>query len=659
MYLLTCVAATIDTHLFVYPSLSRSLLMEAGLLVCGLAVCLTQILKFPTDYADCTDNSNKNRLASAAQRSESKICSIRSIRGCKLLHLYVFAWVVYILVHGWLSPVAEWYRITYLCVTLLSIITLSHAVSAGQFTRRHIVSGLMLVAVAHVMVVFAQWLGFMDSENPLFPITGFNDNPNVTAMYLVGVMPLLFHRFTKRETNRPHGVPSLRWRVLGGAFIILAILLLRCRTAYIGLAVEICVFLLIKFLFSPTERKVEKLKSGKIEVSSNKELPLLNSSTFKFYKVCIVCGTIIIAAISVGKLYNMKRDSADGRLLIWRLSAQMIAEQPLGHGYGLFEKHYNLRQAEYFRNNGGTDTERRNAAFTCMAYNDYLEHGVDGGIIGMAFLIGFYALAIRRAYKQRDTAATAILTAFAVMSLVNFVTAGIQTWLLVICAVSMIQKPFPPPSPIGREPLRKEPLSFFTVPLLKNTLHKFRPDGAPSLWGRAVGEALALFFTVSMVMSQITLKKLNDRLKDGDPIPDMEFAALQPHIRTSEAYWRIRARNKMRMQDYRDAVPCVERAMQYSASPNLCYMAHQCHTALGSEKSGMLYIYNVYDTQPSLLLPKLILMRYHDCRGDTDAATAYAHEITVTATRNDTKITEAIKNEAYNYINNLNNKQLQ
>ncbi|MBQ3805387.1 MAG: hypothetical protein II844_06220 [Prevotella sp.] len=80
LYLLTCVAATIDTHLFVYPSLSRSLLMEAGLLVCGLAVCLTQILKFPTDYADCKNNSNKNRLASAAQRSESKICSIRSIR---------------------------------------------------------------------------------------------------------------------------------------------------------------------------------------------------------------------------------------------------------------------------------------------------------------------------------------------------------------------------------------------------------------------------------------------------------------------------------------------------------------------------------------------------------------------------------------------------
>lgn len=214
MYLLTCVAATIDTHLFVYPSLSRSLLMEVGLLVCGLAVCFTLILGITGSFSTLT------QIAKDCN-GKSKVCSIRSIRGCKLLHLYVFAWVVYTLVHGWLSPVAEWYRTTYLCVTLLSIITLSHAVSAGLLTRRHIVSGLMLVAVAHVVAVFAQWLGFMDSENLLFPITGFNDNPNVTAMYLVGVMPLLFHRFTKREANRPHGVPSLRWRVLGGALSFL------------------------------------------------------------------------------------------------------------------------------------------------------------------------------------------------------------------------------------------------------------------------------------------------------------------------------------------------------------------------------------------------------------------------------------------------------
>ena len=572
----------------------------------------------------------------------------------------MFAWVVYTLVHGWLSPVAEWYRTTYLCVTLLSIITLSHAVSAGQFTRCHIVSGLMLVAVAHVMAVFAQWLGFMDSENPLFPITGFNDNPNVTAMYLVGVMPLLFHRFTKREANRPHGVPSLRWRVLGGAFIILAILLLRCRTAYIGLAVEICVFLLIKF--SPTERKIEKLKSGKIEVSSKKELPLFNSSTFqfykdkklplfnsstfKFYKVCIVCGTIIIAAISVGKLYNMKRDSADGRLLIWRLSAQMIAEQPLGHGYGLFEKHYNLRQAEYFRNNGGTDTERRNAAFTCMAYNDYLEHGVDGGIIGMAFLIGFYALAIRRAYKQGDTAATAILAAFAVMSLMNFVTAGIQTWLLVICAVSMIQ-PLPPPSPLGREPHSDNFCAMASSTLNRKIKLVFICVAVPSI---TVGEAIALFFVVNMVSSQVRLKELCDRMTPGDPIPDMEFAALQPHIRTSEAYWRIRAQNSMEQNDHATASVFARQSLRYTSSPEPSLLLCQCCLKQAETDVAVSLLKETTYIQPSRLYPKLYLMRLYANIGDTVNALSQARDILRTEVKVKSNDAKLIRREAHEYI---------
>ena len=37
-------------------------------------------------------------------------------------------------------------------------------------------------------------------------------------------------------------------------------------------------------------------------------------------------------------IYYYKKDSADGRLLIWRVSIDMIADAPLvGHGIGTFE----------------------------------------------------------------------------------------------------------------------------------------------------------------------------------------------------------------------------------------------------------------------------------------------------------------------------------
>ena len=53
-------------------------------------------------------------------------------------------------------------------------------------------------------------------------------------------------------------------------------------------------------------------------------------------------------------------------MLIWKLSTEMMAGKPSGYGYGLFEKNYNLRQADYFANREYTDTEKRNSDFVNM-----------------------------------------------------------------------------------------------------------------------------------------------------------------------------------------------------------------------------------------------------------------------------------------------------
>ena len=44
VFLTVCIAAAVDTHLFVYPSLSRSLLMECGLLLLALVAFIHLML---------------------------------------------------------------------------------------------------------------------------------------------------------------------------------------------------------------------------------------------------------------------------------------------------------------------------------------------------------------------------------------------------------------------------------------------------------------------------------------------------------------------------------------------------------------------------------------------------------------------------------------
>jgi hypothetical protein len=587
VFLTVCIAAAVDTHLFVYPSLSRSLLMECGLLLLALV-------------AFC------HRALCGTVRPVGGLC------------VFVALWTGYILLHGRLSEVTELYRTVYLCVTLLSVISLSYCLRAGLLTQERIYSGLLVIGLIHVFCVFAQRMGFMEPESSLYPVTGACDNPNVTAMYLAGCVPLVVHR--------------LRCSDRRGAYVVFlflalfAIVLLRCRTAYIGLAVEAAVF----FLFSSKDSRIKGFHLQR-ETNCN---PKIHSSLGKVFLAVVA---LLVVSVGAVRMYQMKRDSADGRLLVWKVSASMIAEHPMGCGYGLFPKHYNLRQAEYFREEYGTETERRNASFVYMAYNDFLEHGVEGGVIGMLFLAGFYAMTITRAKKTPSLtgrAGVGLFSAFAVMSLVNFVVAGIQTWLLVVCCAAVVAA--------GSSGKYDEPEEVSC--------------GHSLLLQRLVSVALVVFvlmlsvITGRMTYAQYHLGSIEERMSAGEAVSDSVFADLEKYIYSSEAFWRLRAHGLMRTGDYGQATLCIDNAMRYTAAPQLCYMAHRCLSGLGCEDDGIGYINEVYHTQPTLLMPKLILMRFYDSKGDTVTATRYANEIVNTEAKVRDRKTAAIVREAEMYL---------
>ena len=585
-----CIAAAVDTHLFVYPSLSRSLLMECGLLLLALVAFIHLMLS-------------------------------RTVMPVGGLCVFVALWMGYILLHSRLSEVTELYRTVYLCVTLLSVISLSYCLRAGLLTQERIYSGLLVIGLIHVFCVFAQRMGFMEPESSLYPVTGACDNPNVTAMYLAGCVPLIVHRL--RCSDR---------KVAYVVFLVLAlfaVVLLRCRTAYIGLAVEAAVV-----LFFMSLSKDSRIKGFSLLKNSEGDNPKIHSSIGKVFLAVV---TLLVVSVAAVRMYQMKRDSADGRLLVWKVSASMIAEHPMGCGYGLFPKHYNLRQAEYFHEEHGTETERRNASFVYMAYNDFLEHGVEGGVLGMLFLAGFYAMTITRAKKTPSLtgrAGVGLFSAFAVMSLVNFVVAGIQTWLLVVCCAAVVAA-----GGGGRTGESEKAVG-----------------GHSLLLQRLVSVALVVFvlmlsvITGRMTYAQYHLGRIEERMSAGEAVNDSVFADLEKNIYSSEAFWRLRAHGLMRTGDYGQATLCIDNAMRYTAAPQLCYMAHRCLSGLGCEDDGIGYINEVYHTQPTLLLPKLILMRFYDSKGDTVTAMKYANEIVNTAAKVSDRKTAAIVREAEMYL---------
>ena len=69
----------------------------------------------------------------------------------------------------------------------------------------------------------------------------------------------------------------------------------------------------------------------------------------------------------------MKRDSADGRLLIWKITMRAIADNPMGEERGrTFSALYGDAQEEYFMEGKFSDAEAWVAGSPDFAFNEFL-----------------------------------------------------------------------------------------------------------------------------------------------------------------------------------------------------------------------------------------------------------------------------------------------
>ena len=159
-----------------------------------------------------------------------------------------------------------------------------------------------------------------------------------------------------------------------GLFSVVAILLVlpaaRSRAAWLG-AIAGVVYL--------AWHQYNMKQYFKLETSNGKPFkPFLNCKTTAL--------TIILAAVLITcsfVLYHFKKDSADGRLLIWKVTASMIKDYPLfGVGHDRFKAHYMDYQADYFRNHPNSRFEAV-ADDNQYAFNEFLLTLAENGLFGL------------------------------------------------------------------------------------------------------------------------------------------------------------------------------------------------------------------------------------------------------------------------------------
>ncbi|MBN2596922.1 MAG: O-antigen ligase family protein [Marinifilaceae bacterium] len=272
---------------------------------------------------------------------------------------------------------------------------------------------LLMVAICMggaVQAVYGnlQLWGYFSSHHGIFKLTGSFFNPGPFAGYLCGILSIalgLYWMFDRKKYEKQLKsikeqlvniktkslfadlkslIPNLQPVILKslGLITLLSILLVlpaaRSRAAWLGAIAGVVFLVWHKFNLI----QYFKLRNGQAQC-------------FKFFNRSVqirngVWVALLLVAFAVGSwgLYHYKKDSADGRMLIWKVAAHFIADYPiLGVGHDRFKAHYMDYQADYFR-------EHPNSKFELVAddnqyaFNEPLHVWAENGLIGILLATG-------------------------------------------------------------------------------------------------------------------------------------------------------------------------------------------------------------------------------------------------------------------------------
>ncbi|GHV69830.1 hypothetical protein FACS1894199_19020 [Bacteroidia bacterium] len=119
-------------------------------------------------------------------------------------------------------------------------------------------------------------------------------------------------------------------------------------------------------------------------------------------------------------MYFLKKDSADGRLLTWKVSAHAIAEHPFGVGLGNFSHAYGEAQAAYFAGGRATETEEHVAGVPEYGFNEYLQIAIEAGIPSLLLFLTVLVFAFIQVARTREWGVMGALASLLVFALFSY-----------------------------------------------------------------------------------------------------------------------------------------------------------------------------------------------------------------------------------------------
>ncbi len=300
----------------------------------------------------------------------------------------------------------KWALVGILIIFLISLTSILRG-TLFPVSQDKVLKTFVLLGVIEILIVILQSLQILASFHPFFRFTGTFGNPTVFAMMMALCLPICIFYLVKSAEKKQK--PWLFITICVLFFLIIS----ESRTCMIA---GICSSSVIAFL------EISKLRS----LLTNRK----NRLSF------LLCSIILLTAF-----YYYKRDSADGRALIWTVSLKMISEKPFcGWGEHGFSSSYMYAQATFLK-------DFPEGRFSYLAdnishpFNEFLLVCINYGVIGLAILLCLTALLAKQIVgikNARRSLYLAILLTLVVLSMFSYPYTVPIIWLastFLICSV--------------------------------------------------------------------------------------------------------------------------------------------------------------------------------------------------------------------------------
>lgn len=295
----------------------------------------------------------------------------------------------------------------YFCVAALVVTAMFIVISRkqlyfGKITGKTMLWSLSIICFLQACYGLLQFMDWLPSNHSKFVITGSFDNPAGFAAILAMSFPINLFLLIKAKKIEKY------------------------LTAVILMVIALAVFL------SGARSGIFAIIISSVVFSILKTNVLSKFWQLRYYKLLsfLILG-LLLSGASI--LYSQKKDSANGRLLIWKVSSEMIKDKPiLGHGFGMFQAKYMDYQAEYFKNNPNSKYAQL-ADNVKHPFNEFIKVAVEFGIVGLIVVLSLFLFVLWEIIKSENKNKGLFfsgLVSFLVLACFSYPLQYIAVWLL-------------------------------------------------------------------------------------------------------------------------------------------------------------------------------------------------------------------------------------